>query len=860
MSVLAAAGSGNLSTASTWHVADTTSYQTIASQITNQTINGSNTTPVQSSAFAPGAITIDGIGLWVRTVTSGAGAITIRLFNVATSAVVSGASVTININDIPGSSANDIGWIFVKFGSPVTLLVSTNYAVQVLGAGSGGQVNFTTTSTAGNFCRYLRTTTTQSPAASDTLIITGERTGAGVNNALTVSIDTTGTTAYASLDVGLSCVFTVLTAASTAYYFKVNGTIWFHQGAFLTLGTSGTPMPSSSSLIIDVSTGSSNAIWIDDECTVVTFGAGKTGTAFLTADCAIAATTFVVNDATGWQIGDTVVLSSATITVTDYETKVITGISGTTITVSGLAKAHSGTSPYICEVLNLTRNVQFLGNTSSCGFRTHNACYVDFTNTEWNIFGGTLNSADGRHGLELWNANTGLYHANLTGCSAHDFFGNSGALQIGQSSTDGNNTRNVDIQDMVLFNLKTGITSGRTDTSGLTLNNVSLILTGSGANGFSFQRLDMIMTNIIISSANGIGFFLQQNQSSIVSGTLGNFTVHSCSGNGLQIATNILTLSDVTCWRTTGISLTSAYVGSTANFITLDSWNLYANGTGQIQLSNTVRYPVVFKNCIINGGTGSGASANGILLNTQIFGNAAFEGCTFSNHSTADINLNTVNNSYLTFSGCTFSSSIRVRNPSNLFASGYLSFMRDGGVAGVHSSYSNAGQFMNDSAIKRSGSSSFRMTPFGSGLFLTSLFNIKIAALAGDSPTFSVYVRKSIIADGGAAYAGNAPRLVILQNPTADYANETILATSVAANGNWELLTATLPPVPEDTILTLALDSGASAGFCNWDDFSVNLASRDTSNLNFYDSGQAATILGNSAQPILLMNRRRKVV
>jgi hypothetical protein len=856
MSVLLAKANGAVSSSTTWSVADTTSFQTQVSQTGNVNFL-SGTASVQGASFTPGAITVDGIGLYANIAFSGTGTLTARLYNVSGSAIVTGTVISLGFSDFPNNNSttnSQIGWIFFKFPVPITLLASTVYAVQVVGGGTGtGSLSFVCASgSSTNICRYLRTTTAQAPATSgDTLIITGERTGVGVNNTFTVSIDTTSATnTVASLDIMDGCTFSTYIVTSTAYYFKVNGTIWFHLRSNMTLGTSVAPMPSTSSVTLDISTGSGNQILLDDLVTVQTYGSIKTGATYLSADVAATATTFSVTDTTGWLVGDTVVLSSSTVNWSDYETKVITGISGLTITCAALTKAHTGTAPYICEVLNLTRNVVFKSNTSSSNFRTNYGTTGDYTYTEWNIFGSNAGG-----GLQVYGGITGT-HSNFTNCSFHDF-GSSSSIQLGFGQFDGYPCTGINFQHCVIYNVSQGFTSSKSTTAGLVINYVYMILTGSGANGIAVQTLDFTMTNCTISSCQSNAFQFGQNTGNApATGTFGNLTAHSCGGNGVYISNNMGLLSNVTMWRTTGLTIYSAYFANNSNYMILDTWNLYANQTGQIQFSGGINYPFIIRNCIINGGSGSGQAASGIFLQNQALRSVAFENCTFLNHTSADIYYNSVNTTNISFNNCIFSSTNLIHNPQNML--GGLSFMRFGQVNGVHKAVTNSGTYSTDTVIKHAGTKSLRMTP-NQLQYQTTIFSFLVACLSGDTPTISVWVRKSVVTDaGGIAYAGTAPRLVILKDPTNNYANETILAVSVAANGTWEQLSYTMTPIPQNSVLVFAVDCGATAGWANVDDFGVSNPSRDTTNLNYFNGAQPTTLLGNVSLPQYVPTRQRK--
>src|SRR5262245_57470884 len=96
MATLAATGNINF-TASTWGTVDATSLS--ASNAAN---SGITSTYQTSSTFTPGAITIDGIAIWVNTRNaSPSGTISVALDQATVT--VAGTEVTIDIADIPAA-------------------------------------------------------------------------------------------------------------------------------------------------------------------------------------------------------------------------------------------------------------------------------------------------------------------------------------------------------------------------------------------------------------------------------------------------------------------------------------------------------------------------------------------------------------------------------------------------------------------------------------------------------------------------------------------------------------------------------------------------------------------------------------
>lgn len=155
---------GNFADASTWGVVDATSL--LDSEVGSTALT---TAYVESAAFTPGAITIDGIAIKLAArVASPTGTISVRLAQAG--ATVAGTEVAINVSDLPTCSVatNEGGWILFKFASPVLLIAATAYTVSAK-CSVASEATLYRNVTAGNWSRMLRTTTTGAPSATDQL-------------------------------------------------------------------------------------------------------------------------------------------------------------------------------------------------------------------------------------------------------------------------------------------------------------------------------------------------------------------------------------------------------------------------------------------------------------------------------------------------------------------------------------------------------------------------------------------------------------------------------------------------------------------------------------------------------------------
>lgn len=116
-------------------------------------------------------------------------------------------------------------------------------------------------------------------------------------------------------------------------------------------------------------------LWIVGQGQLDAVGSEKNAWTRAIGAIAVGATQFAVQDASGWRVGDTVVLTPTSPTSTSsywnrYDQRTITSVSGNNVVVnSGVTNAHPAPVDQLgqshpCEVLNLTRNVRVMGTTS----------------------------------------------------------------------------------------------------------------------------------------------------------------------------------------------------------------------------------------------------------------------------------------------------------------------------------------------------------------------------------------------------------------------------------------------------------------------------------------------------------------
>jgi hypothetical protein len=808
MATLVSIVSGNFTSASTWEVSNSTA------ELDSETNNTASTTSfVGSSSFTPGAITIDALGIKLAS-RSGApsGTFTIELFNATAAASVAGTTVTINITDFDSNAG---GWYFFKF-SPVTLLAATLYQVRIK-TSVNAMVNLYRDATAGNWSRILRTTTTQAPANTDKLVVSGDFTTAATYSVYTVVMNnTTNATTFGEVQICNKGILSWGTTSSTNYYLKIAGNLNIYGGGTHQLGTSGTPIPSTSTAKLEFANTVNVQFGVEarNGSTLTGYGATKTVKAFLATDASAAATSLTTNVSTGWKNGDVIALASTTRTSTEAEAKSLTADAvGTTLTITALTNAHSGTSPTIGELANLTRNVQIFGTSTT--FQAYvniaNTCIADLNYIEFYNMGSATAS---KRGIDVATT-TGS--CNIKNCSIHNFTVAS-SFGINVNSASGNN---YTLDNNVLYlTANSGIvTSATTGVAYSVINN--LVIRALAGLGLNLGDLNGTITGNTATSCAAAG--IQWSDLTYVNGTINNNVAHSNATIGHQFVnlTDVfggsISIKNFTAWRnnTFGVTLSNVegmYIDGITVFGNLTSNIERTGGGGNTRVINIVSNSGTTLTCPI--GLSFAADSPKFIVDNSTFG-------VTTTHSTADISVRT-SNTYVDalFRNCQMSSTTPIANYStNTTRGSIIAFQKFQKTAGSHKAYRYEGIISIDTTIFHNASPSSRMTPSFSTIKLYHSPK-KINIANGKTCKVSVWVRKSVIGDG-VAYNGSQPRLIVKANPALGSNSDVVLATASASSGTWELLTGTTTAVTDNGVLEVLVDCDGTTGWINVDDWSV---------------------------------------
>jgi len=874
MATIHSAGTGNWTSSSTWALVDATSFL-------DSRANVSFATGGTTQSFTPGAITVAGISLQLRgRSTSPSGTFNVALYTGA--AVVAGATVTINVSDLPDTNGDQSGflqnsWTYFKFASPVTLLAATSYYIRATGGAI--QVAVQRNATVNNWSRALVTTTNQSPASTDTIIVAGEYTGAGTNSSVTVTMDNTAAGAtYGTIYLANKGVLTYGTASST-FYRLVQG----RDSSFLVgtagefyIGSSGYPMPVGSTALHEIGPTAANISGLVVEGKYEAYGATMSYTmAKLATNEAAGSTTSLFEVSTGWRVGDTILFPSTAYNIPGaVDTETIDSVTGPTVTHTALAHAHGGSaSEYVqATVGNLTRNVLILGTnvaTAPLGIVRGLNASLKLSYVEMRNFGGTTTTSPALLlGTSAGFQSPGMV-VDIKGCSIHRTAATTGTLGIYHFADPGvtGSTATVTITDSIIYNYGAqALTTSNSNTlSVFTINN-NLFCRNAAGTLVSIYPVDSFDGNVVANSAS-TGVVLTKNNTV---GTFDNNSIYSNGGVGLSFTSTPTTgltysvnhtLNGNMIWRNgvnnVGLVISSSGTAAFTLFpdqsVIFNDLNLHGN---QYQLAiNGVAGNLRFNNCSMWAGTAGlsgGVGTYGIVqpqvsggipgsskidFNGGLFGKTP-SGVTSSFSISNIVALQQSRVDEITIVGATFTGtdySVSFTRPGIVFGGLGFNILNYNGASGSHRSYTPGGTISLDTTIVNNTSTSMRMTPAASSSYLYMNSHLqRIPVSAGATCTVSVYIRKSVVGDG-TAYNGADPTLILRYNPLAGNLSDIVAATASGSAGSWEQLTYTTSPANYNCVLEFFVICNGSTGWINIADWATT-ANNNTRAINYWSS------------------------
>lgn len=778
MATLIACADGNLTSSATWKVTDSTSL--LVSQAGSTACPSASGASARSATFTPGAITIDAIALRIASRSaSPSGTMTVRLW---TTAAVTGSDVTINVSDLPNatnSNKNDGGFIVFKLAAPITLIAATAYAVEAF-TSVAAMVTLWTNGTANNWVRALRTTTTQAPAAADNMWISGEYTGAGAITSRTVTMDSTATTQYGSnpgaanrhvtpgIAIGKGGTLTFGTTASTNYVLRLQASLVVCNGGTLNMGTVATPVPRTSTAILEFAQSTADAdygLFVCEGATWIGQGLSRTSGknipyCLLTADVAASggspsSSTISVDTDTGWLSGDVVAIAGTGVGSSGAELCTLSGDAGASSMVlnnctnattamavpptgtRGLNNAHGGVYPLLSEVVLLTRNVKVRStSTTLMSYVLIGISAVSCTSVtvdlDWVEFYYHGAASTNFRGFEI-EVHTGS-SVSVQYCSFHQMERN--GVTINDASSANNDSDKVQVRYNCFFNSNSvASTDGHSGIwIGASARNTwdisyNWLIYQAGSGGYNISLGDNGGTCIGNRCANSrlSGISLGQ-----TSGQIGRFednVVHSCDWDALVIqnAATIGKVKNFLAYHTInhGVEIFSLSTGAVWVDVEFDTLNLFGCGR-----SASTSFPMkIAVQAIIRGNdwkirnTSTNSTATlGFNMSTGTLIEMFVDGLDMSdttgvyrNFATADLDIDQAGTwsvaRRINIRNGKFGSGIPVQGAASMSDTSFVSVQRYGGTTGSHRKYMRNGMISSDATIYKTALPSERMTP-----------------------------------------------------------------------------------------------------------------------------------------------------
>ncbi len=883
---------GNLTTAATWATTDATGNLISTSTSTTALTTGN----LDSATFVLGASQVQGFMIRLGTRASGSptNKMTVTLRNSTVPGTRDCAGVQTNVSDLTAvatTTDDNGGWYFYKCSANFTPNGTDSYLIRATLDSTSTAVALSTNGTANNWQRLIVRTTTGAPAAGDDMYISRVCDGANTpctTTARSVTMDQTAATDYgtnntnyrqAALNVGHGGTLTYGTTASTNYVLRLSGHLVVFSSGTLSIGTSGTPIPSTSTAILEFDCAADDDFGIEARSgTVNVYGVPRTaGKNFswtlLTADAAASATSLTVQDDTGWLSGDQIYVASTTRTTTEVDARTLTSNAGaSTLAVAALTNAHGGSAStkIQAEVIMTTRNVTIRAVTSTFQSFIHarldSVGSVKWTQLDRMAKGNASTTA----GMFMTSSGAWVFqYDSFTGGEDYLFV-------IPNSSADVPLT----VDRCVMFNAVTtaggntiliGYNTNWQDRTWAFTNNVTIqdaghqvgILLNDAAGTFSGNRH---------SGGNNAAYTLQGANSTTQQvrrvGTFSDIVIHSFGnvGSGIQFGSFVqfdreATFTNLTIWRSASIAI---------NFSAGTTRNVHFNGCLMFGHTNTAfSISASLSNVRISGCTVAGDSTFAQAAGIDLAGGSGFTGYNVEDFEIENSTFGVASGSYVAhtaadirFNANVYGSLMKIKMANVSLASttevsgltdtskaqskSFVASSRHDQTSGVHKIYTTVGDVTYETTTV-DVTPSIKMTPSSAVIKLDTAGNLRgrgflVPVDSGQNPTFNVKVQK----DG--SYNGAAPRLIVRANAAVGVNTDTVLATCTVSSGSWTTCSAVLGLSTTDAgVLEYVIDCDGTAGNIFVDTVTVTGAS-------YNDGGFKKWFFGIAEDGLLAVN------
>jgi len=758
-------------------------------------------------------------------------------------------------------------FVFVKFASPITADGGSDFKIGVK-VSSSGNAQVYRSSVAADWWRVLVTDISQAPGAGDNLIVVGEYTGPATYTSINVTMDSTSSTDYGWLRIGARGSVRYGTAVGTNYLLKVSGHVWVGHYGELSLGTTGIPMPPSSSaeLLIDCASAAQYYLYHTGGAINGVSAETRVSWTTLSADVAVGGTVLTVADTTGWQAGDTLLVTGTRRSTTESELRAISTVdSATQVTLdSGVTYPHDGGGTYTKgEVANLSRNVRIRAPSASLAFSYSAGTYGAGAG---NVSVLNLSRAAIQYCCQfLAPASSSIayypsakWEATLDRCAFLGAGGVTYPYALSMSVTRGA----ITFSDNVWY-LPTGmnwlckpygadavtVTGNLLCGPGNIDDGKGVGQVGDGVNGADWTTNRITFDgNVITGDTTSLGFQLGSGVTADANkahANAGGFNLRPPRLNGTPSPFNECRVTNLRSYRNTGVGLTVTPWTAGWN-IGVDGGSSFENGTAGVDIQSGLPLDVRIANLEVFG-SAAHAQPYGVRFGgTTGCGcpGLVFDGLDCHDHATADVVLSqaAIPSGYAfaaLFDRCILASTTPVSIDTGRMTYDdrcAIRFQCYNDADGSHRWYAKYHTGITDESIYADSAPSVRLTPSHAS-FVNRSPRFKVAVAAGQVCTASVKVRESMIGDG-TDYNGARVQLCVKRNHAAGITDDIVLDTATAASeGAWETLSGTTPAVADDCVLEFYATFSGTAGWVNVDDWDA-ANSDDTRGMGFWIGGE----------------------
>lgn len=849
---LISAQNGNFVDASSWKQVDATSF--LDSQAGNTGLTASY---VESQAFTPGAITIDGVAIKLNAVAAGTPSNQISIRLAQGGSLVAGTEVTIDVADLfPASNTEDNGgWVFFKFASPVTLLAATAYTLSAKLSATTTAVNLYRDGTAANYSRMLRTTTTQAPIAGDVLHIMEEKTGAGAATAIEINMNETADTDYGlgtdnvvALDISDGGILDWDITPSSTFNLRLSGNLIVYGGGQHIRGSVADPCPITTlhRLRFDPVADGGMGYIVKTGGTSIRKGSPRTTgkevvQCQLNTDEAIASTSLGVDADTGWLDNDQIVVGkterSGSIrtergTLNGNATVDTLPVDGFAGAGGGVAFAHKGVGFVKAYVGLLTHNsLQESVTSTIMTFMNFKAgAIVDWEWTENRYFGAT---GTGKRGLEVETTaagNLSITHSSFYECENQ-------ALYITGAAVD-----NIVISENIFDRINTSDNSGinglsiATGTTGTEIYiEDNLIFRGSASDQNGFFVLNDVGCHVnrnVIVDTTGMAFELRGG------GEIGEFDGNKSLFNrnsstwALQIEANGIygEINDFEAYWNNGRGMVlnstvgNQNSGTAVSGLIINDPILFGNGTSNLVFGKALANTEI--NRMISNSDSTYSTPTGVEISSSAIGvDLYFNDCDFSTVNSTKIahtdDFSIGDNVYakIYLNNCKLGGANQITITGALQRGSFIRSHKHNQVETAFKTWKRGGVIENDTSVRHTASGySWKNTPNSASNKLsfpgTGVEAFKAAVNADTPVTIKAFVRYD------SSYNGNMPRLV-LKGGVLEGIPSDVVDTAQAANADaWDELSVTATP-DENGVVEFLVDGDGTAGNFYVDDFDI---------------------------------------